>query len=490
MDYMDDFIRPNHNQIPETPKPKKKRSHIKETIFIICMIVCLGIGFVCGYITNQTVPDSFSSNDGISLIDEVYETLNDNWYNATGEDVDIQGNSIAAMVASLGDQHTEYFSQDESEAFNQSVDGNYVGIGVVQRTVSQGTMIIEIYQNSPAQKSGLEVGDIITGVDGTDVSGMSADDISTLVRGEANTAVTLTIIRQGQTQQIEVTRENIDSAVNYEIRNNNGKDYGYVQITTFGSTTADDLEKALEEFTDAHIDTLVLDLRDNGGGYLVAAQDVLSLFFNEGELMFQMEYKNGQVERYQADDSQTFNFINGYILVNGNTASASEVVAGALQEKANYKLVGDQTYGKGTAQTQKQLSDGSVLKYTYARWLLPSGTWIDGKGLTPDYSVNNVDTSGIVSKTLDNDWSYDSVSTQIASMQKMLNTLGYQCDRDDGYFSTQTVTALQQFEQANNLTVDGIYTDSDRQILEATVLIYADSDTNDYQYQKLLELIK
>ena len=184
------------------------------------------------------------------------------------------------------------------------------------------------------------------------------------------------------------------------------------------------------------------------------------------------------------------NFINGYILVNGNTASASEVVAGALQEQLGYKLIGDQTYGKGTAQTQKQLSDGSVLKYTYARWLLPSDTWIDGKGLTPDYSVSNIDISEITSESLESDMGYDSVGTAIASMQKMLNCLGYTCDRSDGYFSSQTVTALQQFEQANNLTVDGIYSDADRQILEATVLIYANDDANDYQYQKLMELVK
>ena len=235
---------------------------------------------------------------------------------------------------------------------------------------------------------------------------------------------------------------------------------------------------------------MVLDLRDNGGGYLTAATDVLSLFMKEDKLLFQMETKNGAIEKYKAKDCQKYNFINGYILVNGNTASASEVVAGALQEKMNYKLVGDQTYGKGTAQTQKQLSDGSVLKYTYAKWLLPSGTWINGKGLTPDYSVSNMDTSGIYTKALETDMGYDSVGTAIASMQKMLSILGYDCGRNDGYFSQQSVEALKQFEQANNLTVDGIYTNSDRQKLEAAVIMYANSENNDYQYKKLMELIK
>ena len=491
---MDDFIRPQknqnlqQNQVP-VKKPKKGR-HLKETVFIICMIVCLGIGFVSGYLTKQVVPESGSSSSETTVIDEAYQVLNDNWYNASGKEVDIQGDTISALVASLGDQHSDYYTFEEAKAFNQSVDGNYVGIGVVQRTVSQGTMIIQIYQDTPAMEAGLQVGDIIAGVNGQDVAGKTATEISDLVRGEANTTVTLTIIRGGKEMQVDVTRNNIDSAVKSEIRTNNDKKFGYVQINTFGTTTASDLEAALQSFAEANIDTLVIDLRDNGGGYLVAAQDVLNLFFDEGDLLFQMEYKNGTVEKYEADDSKTYNFINGYILVNGNTASASEVVAGALQEQLGYKLIGDQTYGKGTAQTQKQLSDGSVLKYTYARWLLPSDTWIDGKGLTPDYSVSNIDISEITSESLESDMGYDSVGIAIASMQKMLNCLGYTCDRSDGYFSSQTVTALQQFEQANNLTVDGIYSDADRQILEATVLIYANDDANDYQYQKLMELVK
>ncbi|MFQ6792552.1 MAG: S41 family peptidase [Thomasclavelia sp.] len=485
---MEDFIRPPQNQTPVN-KPRKKH-HYKETVFIICMIICLGIGFVSGYFAKGSSLSNTNNTNENSVINEAYQILEDNWYNTSDEDVDIQGNTIAALVASLGDKHSEYFTFDEAKAFNQSVDGNYVGIGVVQRAVSQGSIIIEVYDNTPAKKAGLQVGDIICGVDGKDVAGKDVSEISNLVRGNENTSVTLTVLRNNEKIDIKVNRENIDSAVSSEIRTNNNKQFGYVQINTFGTTTAKDLKAALETFSEANLDTLVIDLRDNGGGYLVAAQDVLSLFFEKDKLLFQMESKSGSVEKYYADDSETYNFINGYILVNGDTASASEVVAGALQEQLGYKLVGDQTYGKGTAQTQKQLSDGSVLKYTYARWLLPSGKWINGEGLTPDYNVSNVDTSEITSKSLETDLQYDSVASQVAAMQKMLNCLGYPCDRDDGYFSSQSETALKQFEQDNHLNVDGIYSDSDRQILEAKVLIYASAFENDYQYQKLMELVK
>lgn len=485
---MEDFIRPNHNQ--KLNKPPKKSRRIKETALIVGMIFCLAVGFIAGYVSKRSTTTVANSNNTKTIIEEAYSILNSNWLNPNDQDVDIKGNTITSLVESLGDIHSSYFTQEESASFNQTVDGNYEGIGVVQRTVSEGTMVIEVYQNSPAQKSGLQVGDIITAVDGTSVAGKSASDIAQLIRGTANTKVTLTIIRSSGNLDIEVERGNVDSSVASEIRDNNGKQFGYIKINTFGTTTAKDIEEALKTFTEVKIDTLVMDLRGNGGGYLTAATDVLSLFMKENQLLFKMESKNGAVEEYKAKDCTKYNFINGYILVDGETASASEVVAGTLQEKAGYKLVGQQTYGKGTAQTQKTLSDGSVLKYTYAKWLLPSGTWINGTGLTPDYNVSNIDISEISTKELDNDMGFDSVGNQIASMQKMLAILGYDCGRNDGYFSNQTRDALMQFEQANNLTIDGIYTNDERQKLEAAVIVYVKSENNDYQYKKLMELVK
>ena len=484
---MEDFIRPNHQ---EPAKKPKRKQHFKETLFIICMIICLAVGFVSGYVTNKGTISSSDDSKSSSVIDEAYEILNNNWLNPNEQKVELQGNTISALVASLGDKHSSYFTYEQSQSFNERVDGNYAGIGVLQHSVSEGTMILEVYQDTPAQKSGLQIGDIITGVDGTSVAGKTANEIADLVRGEVNTKVVLTIIRNNETIEVEVVRDNVDSAVTSEIRDNNGKQFGYIKVNTFGSTTAADMEKALQQFVEAKIDTLTIDLRGNGGGYLNAAVDVLSLFMKEGKLLFQIETKNGAVEKYQAKDGQKYNFYHGYILVDGQTASASEVVAGALQEKEGFKLVGSQTYGKGTAQTQKQLSDGSVLKYTYAKWLLPSGKWINDKGLTPDYEISNIDISGIYSKALEQDLQYDSVASQIASMQKMLSILGYDCGRSDGYFSSQSVEALKQFEQANNLDVDGIYSDNERQKLEATVIVYTSSKDHDYQYNKLMELIK
>ena len=481
---MEDFIRPN-------PKPKKvvKKSHFKETVFIILMIICLGIGFVSGYIVKKTDISFNNNGTDTSVLDEAYEILNEYWYNPNDTEVDIEGNSIAALVNSLGDIHSSYFTFEESVAFNQSVEGNFDGIGVAYIALDNGIIITKVYQNSPASQSNILVGDTITNVDGTSIAKMSADEVKELVRGQAGTNVKLTVIRDGKTFDVDVKRGSVETAVNGEIREENGKKFGYIEISTFGTTTGEEIEKILRSFVDEQISNLVIDLRGNGGGYLVAANDVLDLFVDEGKTIYQMKEKNGAIQKTKAGDGNKYNFANNYILVDGETASASEVVAGALQELCDFKLIGTQTYGKGTAQTQKQLSDGSVLKYTYARWMLPSGTWINLKGLTPDYLVENIDISDISTKAIDQSLSYDCVDDRVLTMQKGLKILGYDCKREDGYFSSDTVESLKQFESANNLTVDGIYDDNDKNVLISKILIYINDISNDNQYKKLLEIM-
>lgn len=483
---MEDFIRPN-----QRPKKPIKKSHIKETVFIILMIVCLGIGFLSGYIVRKSSSSFNYQESDTTLLDEAYEILNENWYNPNDDnEVSLEGNSIAALVASLGDIHSSYFTFEESVAFNQSVDGNFEGIGVTFSTLSNGILLTKVYRNSPASESELQVGDLITKVDGNSIAGKNSDEVKNLVQGKSGTTVKLTVVRNGKSFDVDVKRGEVETAVYGEVRNNSGKKFGYIEISTFGTTTGKEVEKLLEKFVEEKVDTLVLDLRGNGGGYLVAANEVLNLFVDEGKTIYQMKEKDGAIQKAKASAGNKYHFLNNYILVDEQTASASEVVSGTLQELLDFKLVGSQTYGKGTAQTQKQLSDGSVLKYTYARWMLPSGTWINDKGLTPDYLVNNIDVSNISTKEVEEELAYDSVDVRVASMQKALKILGYDCKREDGYFSSETVEALKQFETDYHLTVDGKYNDNDKNMLISAVIIYVEDEANDYQYKRLLELIK
>lgn len=481
---MDDFIRPPKKEV----KQETKQRPIKEVLIVILIIVCLAIGYFAGYVSKKNVIVK-NTNDR-SIINEVYDTLDKYWVNTNDQDVNLNTSAIEGMVAGLNDPHSSYLTSKEAVEFNQTVAGNYQGIGVGFSMVEQGAMITKVYSDSPASKAGLKVGDIITKADGNELAQASTDQVRDYVRGEDGTEVTLTILNNQKTSDVTVTRGALDTSAFYEIRKQGNVSFGYIELSTFGTDTAKQVEIALEMFKKKNIQTLVIDLRDNGGGYLTAATDILDLFFTSDEVIYQMKEKNSAAKKYYAESDKKYEFENGYILVNENTASASELTAGALQSEKGYQLIGKTTYGKGSAQTQKTLSDGSVLKYTYAKWMIPNGTCINGKGLTPDEEVDNVSLSGITTKDVKETLKVDCVNTRIKSMQKMLNILGYSVDREDGYFSVNTQAALQRFETDNHLNVDGEYSQSDKQMLIARMMIYINNHENDKQYDQLMKIIK
>ena len=334
---MDDFIRPPKKEV----KQETKQRPIKEVLIVILIIVCLAIGYFAGYVSKKNVIVK-SKNDS-SIINEVYDTLDKYWVNTNDQDVSLNTSAIEGMVAGLNDPHSSYLTSKEAVEFNQTVAGNYQGIGVGFSMVEQGAMITKVYSDSPASKAGLKVGDIITKADGNELAQASTDQVRDYVRGEDGTG------------DVTVTRGALDTSAFYEIRKKGNVSFGYIELSTFGTDTAKQVETALEMFKKKNIQTLVIDLRDNGGGYLTAATDILDLFFTSDEVIYQMKEKNSAAKKYYAESDKKYEFENGYILVNENTASASELTAGALQSEKGYQLIGKTTYGKGSAQTQKTL---------------------------------------------------------------------------------------------------------------------------------------
>ena len=482
---MDDFIRPTK----KVEQPEKKKSFLGETVLIIVIIISLGIGFAAGYFSKDNSQQKVVNNKS-SLVEEAYQILEDSWYNTTGQEVDVMHDGIIGLVAGLGDRNTAFWSAKEATDFNATVDGNYVGVGVGFHAVSQGAMVTKVYTDTPAMEANIQTGDIIVKANDTSLAGKTSEETKDLIRGKEGTTVKLILLRGGKSMEVEVARKALDVSVNYAVRENEGKKFGYIEITTFGMTTGEEVARALETFTNQGIGTLVFDFRDNTGGYLLTAKDILSLLFEEGEVIYQMQGKEGPIQKTEAIEGKTYSFSEGYVLVNGQSASASEIIAGALQEELGYKLIGTKTFGKGTAQTQQELSDGSILKYTYARWLTPKGTSINGKGLTPDIEVNNIDISNIVVDDIEIPLQYDQVSDEVMSMQKMLSIIGYAIDRKDGYFSNQTKEILQQFEKDNGLAVDGVYSNEDHQLLIGKTMIFVNDSKNDKQYTKLMEVLK
>lgn len=464
---------------------KKKRKLKKEPIYIGLCVICLMIGLVGGY-TIQSL--RYRTQDlSLSVYDEVSELIENNFLDTTDSDYSLQERMLNGMVAGLGDRHSSYLSTSQAEELGTTINGSFVGIGVTFTMVHAGALILDVYQGTPAYKAGMKKGDIILQIEGTSIASYSSDKVKDTIRGEEGTDVALHILRNGKEMDIQCTRQGVETSVECEIRENN---IGYLRITTFGESTASLIETALKNFKVHDVENIVIDLRGNGGGYLEAARAILNLFIPQNEVLFKVVSKQGKETVYKADDCEKYMFQKGCVLIDGNTASASEVMTSALKELLGYTLIGETTYGKGTVQTQAILSNASTLKYTYAKWLTAKGMWVNEKGIAPDEEVDSVTLDDFHVVNIEKELKYDQVDDTVLYMQEMLKELNYTVDREDGYFSQETQNALKAFEKDYGLDVDGIYDQDDATILLSALAHHVYENEEDQQYLKAVDLMK
>ncbi|MCD7949532.1 MAG: S41 family peptidase [Erysipelotrichaceae bacterium] len=466
---------------------KKKRRVKRDIIYIIACVLCLVIGLLGGYFIHGNTDNEASD---ATIYDEVVSYIEDLYLDTTDSETEISERILSGMVSALGDPFSSYLTSEETEALNTSIDGSVEGIGVSYTTVDAGALIMHVYQDGPASKAGIFDGDIITHVEGTSIAGYSSDKIKNVIQGSSGTNVTLKVLRNGEAMEFTLTRDSVETSVYGEVRTLSNQSVGYLQITTFGSTSAELIEVYLQEFVAANVSAIIIDLRGNGGGYLNAVMDILDLFVDEGETLFSIADVNNNTSVYQATDREKYHFDKGYILVDSSTASASEVMSAGLKENLNYQLIGETTYGKGIVQTQITLSDGSTLKLTTQKWLTPDGNWIQGEGLTPDEEVDDITLSDFKIPDMSDSYQYDDVDDNISYMQLMLKQLGYDIDRTDGYFSKETETIYKQFESDYNLEADGIFDEDDATILLSALAYQVYQLQTDYSYEKVQELLK
>ena len=296
--------------------------------------------------------------------------------------------AIRGMMAALGDAHTLYESPQEYAISDTTLTGQLEGIGAFVDKGDGGLLIVSTFAGSPAEAAGIKGGDLVVKVDNTDITAMDEIQAISLVRGPAGTKVHLTVIRKGSAQPLEfdVTRAKINvPSVESKMLSGN---VAYLKINDFGDTTASEVNSALSTLLKQHPTSLVLDLRNNPGGYLDAAIQVASQFLPGGKVVLKVRYGDGHEQVYNAANGGSATALPMVVLIDGGSASASEIVAGALQDNQRAKLVGVTSYGKGTVQQIHQLSDnGGYIRVTIARWLTPSGRTIDKVGLTPNTSV-------------------------------------------------------------------------------------------------------
>ena len=312
----------------------------------------------------------------------VYANILSDYY----EDVDtgeLLDKAIAGMMDYLGDDYSTYLDDETTAELFESLSGEYKGIGVSINNTDKS--IVEVYKNTPASKAGIETGDIIVGFNNTDVTNMSATEVVEMIKNSTGN-FTLQLKRGEQTITVTLKNETLiaPNTDYYMIENTN---IGYLYMETFSNTLATQVKSALEEMEKNGMTSLIIDLRNNTGGYLNSASDVASIFLEKGKRIYSLEYQN-EVNHYN-DETREHKEYNIVVLINENTASAAEILAAALKESYGATIVGETSFGKGKVQQTMQLDDGSMVKYTSAYWLTPNGTCIDEIGINPDYYVTN-----------------------------------------------------------------------------------------------------
>ena len=312
-----------------------------------------------------------------------YRFIETKYVNDT-DDVKLIDGAIDGMVKSLNDPHSNYLSPKMYKTLMEQTEGSFAGIGVVMGMDNEQKIhIVGIMENSPGQKAGLQEGDEILGVDGVPVTQMAFDEVAAHVRGQAGTDVVLTIMRDNANQDITITRDNIKlKTVGHKMLDNN---IGYIQIVSFSEDTANEFNEAYNDLKNQGMKALVLDLRNNPGGLLTTCVEIAKKLVPKGEIVSIVD-KQGNKETYSSSlEAPEYPLA---VLINKNSASASEILSGAIQDTKAGTIIGNTSYGKGSVQTILPMFEDDAVKLTIAKYYTPSGRSIDGTGITPDIEIN------------------------------------------------------------------------------------------------------
>lgn len=319
-----------------------------------------------------------------SSLDRVYNKLVDNYNGEISESQVIEG-AKKGLVDSLGDKYTVYMDAEEAAEFEDDLHGNVgAGIGVEMGLRDGYVRVLRTLPDNPARKAGILAGDILYKVDGEEVYTLSTEEIAKRVKGEEGTKVTVTVVRDGEELDFTMKRETINNVSAYVEYDGHT---AIVTVTRFDNNTGKMVQDFAKDFASKEIKKVILDLRGNGGGYVSAAKDLLSLWIDGEPILIQKSRKSGDSTTAAYNGKAILKDMKTIVLVNGTTASASEIVAGALQDYGKATIVGEQTYGKGVVQELLDLLDGTKLKVTTASWYTPKERSINGEGIKPDVEV-------------------------------------------------------------------------------------------------------
>lgn len=361
---------------------------------LVIMFFSLGLGFFsCISFVRifSNGRDYQALSKDLSKLVDTYYAIKDNYYGELDTDL-LVDSAIEGMVGAVGDVYTSYSDSGTADDFMQTVSGVYEGIGcTVSMTLDSQIIVVDMFENSPAEKAGVEVGDIIIKIDDIDYSEKNSNDMSNYVKNSKNKEVKLTVLREEEEKEIVIKREKIEIPyVDSEIIESNGEKIGYINVALFSSVVNEQFKSALENLEKEGINSLIIDVRGNSGGYLSSVTDIINMFLKKGEIIYQLEDNDGTVvKKDTTKEKREYPIV---ILVNGGSASAAEILASAIKESYGGFVVGTNTYGKGSVQQTTTLPDGSMIKYTTQNWLTPEGNWINEIGVEPTHIIELDDT--------------------------------------------------------------------------------------------------
>ena len=377
---------------------EKKNGFLKGALFgalamlliVGCVSCAIGIAKKSG--DKQAKTEETSSSDavvskGVKVKLDYLKALIDGYYIGDADEDVLEQGIYKGFIDGLGDPYSVYYDEEETKTMNESTSGEYGGIGVVVSQERESGIItaIQVYENSPAKEAGMKDGDILYKVEGKEVTGEDLTEVVSRIKGDEGTTVELTVLRgdSGEEVTFDITRRKIEAqTVTYEMKENKT---GYIRVTEFDTVTYEQYQKALSDLDAQGMKGLVVDLRSNPGGNLNTVCEMLDLMLPEGLVVY-TEDKSGKKSEFTSDAEHQFTKPLA-VLMNGYSASASEIFAGAIQDYGIGKIVGTQSYGKGVVQQVFDLKDDTSVKITIAEYFTPNGRNIDGEGITPDVEI-------------------------------------------------------------------------------------------------------
>ncbi|MET3574897.1 S41 family peptidase [Bhargavaea ullalensis] len=485
----------NTQQPPEKQPDPGGRRYVKIKPFVLLMmafgliLATAGVTFFALTVGDDKVVEVVSPQTDrtqFKKLFDAYDAVKKDYYEDITDEELVNG-AINGMIDSLKDPYSDYLDEVEAEHLNESISSSFEGIGAEIQERNSHIVIVSPIKNSPAEKAHLQPDDVILEVDGKSLQGVSSSEAVLMIRGEKGTSVKLKIQRAGMDEPIDVTvvRDVIPIETVYaEMLDNQ---VAHIQISSFSENTYKELLDAIDDMEKDGMEGMIVDVRQNPGGLLNSAIDISNLFVEEGKPLFQIEDKGKKPEIYYAKSGRKIK-TPVVLMIDGGSASASEILTGAMKESAGIKSVGEHSFGKGTVQTPRQFKDGSNLKLTTSKWLTPDGNWIHEKGIEPDFPVDQPEYAKLPYINPETSMEEGTTSMTVLAAEEMLEAVGYDPGKADGIFDEQTEEAVKSLQKDEGIEADGVLSgDTTYALMDK---LREKIKTDDPQLKKAAELVR